>query len=236
MNQTNRSEKTIVVAGATGKQGGAVARHLLRAGWRVRGLTRNAQSPAATALAGLGAEMRGADLNDRSSLEIALAGAYGVFSVQNFYESGVGLRGEIAQGKNLADAALSAKVQHFVQSTMAKTENAAAIEHFESKAHIEKHIKAIGLPASFIGTVWFMDNLLDDSFGGERSFAVLRGSLGKDRPFEMLAVDDIGAIAALMFAEPSKFLGTHLDVAGDRLTVRQMAATFATVLGRGLIG
>jgi uncharacterized protein YbjT (DUF2867 family) len=226
------AQRIIAVTGATGQQGGAVARHLLDAGWSVRALTRNAGSAGAQALAARGAQVVRADLNDAASLDAALSGVYGVFSVQNYYEPGVGLDGEIAQGCRLADAAARAGVRHFVQSTMAQAIDADDVAHFASKRAIERHLTALQLPVSTLGTVWFMDNLLNAKMGGKRSFDVLQGTLGHNRPFEMLAVDDIGGLAAAMFARPDDWIGKHLDAAGDRLTVAQMRDVFFSVLGR----
>ena len=95
----NKEEKTILVAGATGQQGGSVARHLLAAGWPVRALTRDSDGPAAQALADQGASVVQGDLADRSSLERALEGAYGVYSVQVFWPPSVGVEGEVLHGR-----------------------------------------------------------------------------------------------------------------------------------------
>jgi uncharacterized protein YbjT (DUF2867 family) len=226
------TEKIIVVAGATGNQGGAVARHLLAGGWKVRAMTRNPASSAAKALAALGAEVVAADLDRPDSIATALRGAYGVFSVQNYYEKGVGYEGEIRQGRTLAEAAQQVGICHFVQSTMAKGRDAEHVEHFRSKIMIERLIGEFALPASFIGTVWFMDNLLDKTKGGEMSFPVLAGTLGSERPFESLYADDIGKAALRMFAEPDRSIGQHVPLAGDRLTIKQMRETFYNVIGR----
>src|ERR1035441_10478488 len=106
------STKTILVTGATGQQGGAVTQQLLKQpSFAVRALTRDPAKPAARALAQSGAEVIRGDLTDAASMRRALEGAYGVFSVQNFMETG--FDGEIRQGKALADAAKAAGVQHF---------------------------------------------------------------------------------------------------------------------------
>jgi uncharacterized protein YbjT (DUF2867 family) len=226
------TEKIIAVTGATGNQGGAVARHLIAAGWQVRAITRNPASGAATALAKLGAEVVAADFDRRETVAAAVRGAYGVFSVQNYYEKGVGYEGEIRQGRTLAEAAHAAGIQHFIQSTMAQGQSANSVEHFHSKIMIERLIGELGLQASFIGTVWFMDNLLDKSKGGEMSFPVIAGTLGVDRTFESLFADDIGKAALRMFADPQRFIGQHVPLAGDRQTIRQMRQTFHEVIGR----
>jgi uncharacterized protein YbjT (DUF2867 family) len=139
MHEPLNQNKLILVAGATGKQGGAVTRHLLKNGFKVRALTRNAESLAAKQLAMQGATIAVGDLDDRDSLQQAVMGADGVFSVQNYWEKGIGYEGEIRQGKNLADVAKAAGVRHFVQSTMAEGSTFPdRLEHFKSKAEIEK--------------------------------------------------------------------------------------------------
>ena len=112
------NNKLIAVTGATGQQGGAVARQLLAEGWRVRALTRDVNKPAAQELKALGAEVVAGDLDNGAELEAAFKGAYGVFSVQNFWLPNVGFEGEIKQGKAVAAAAKAAGVQHLVYSSV----------------------------------------------------------------------------------------------------------------------
>jgi uncharacterized protein YbjT (DUF2867 family) len=158
MDKPMNDSHLILVVGATGKQGGAVARHLLNNGFRVKALTRNAKSPAARRLVERGAEVVVGNLDDQESLKEVVVGVTGVFSMQNYWEEGVGYEGEIRQGKNLADIAKASGVQHFVQSTMADgCTFPHQLEHFKSKAEVEKYIKAIQLPYTFLGTVTFMD-------------------------------------------------------------------------------
>ena len=109
----SNSDKLIVVTGATGQQGGATAKHLLKQGWRVRALTRDPQGAAAQALAFAGAEVVAGNMDDRASLDQAFAGAYGVFSVQNFWLPDVGAAGEVRQGKIVADAAEGSRCPAF---------------------------------------------------------------------------------------------------------------------------
>src|SRR5690606_35954865 len=117
MATTGNGERVVLVTGATGRQGGAVARQLLRrGGFRVRALTRDPARPAARALADAGAEVVRGDMDRPETLRPALDGAYGVFSVQNFWETGY--EREIQQGIALADAAHAAGVQHFVYSSV----------------------------------------------------------------------------------------------------------------------
>jgi uncharacterized protein YbjT (DUF2867 family) len=233
MHEPLNQNKLILVAGATGKQGGAVTRHLLKNGFRVKALTRNSESLAAKQLAVQGATIAIGNLDDRDSLQQAVMGADGVFSVQNYWEKGVGYEGEIRQGKNLADAAKAAGVRHFVQSTMADgCTFPDRLEHFKSKAEIEKHIRAIQLPYTLLGTVTFMDNILNSAFGGEWTFPFISGVMKPDAPYHMLAVDDLGGIAAAVFLNTEKYIGKKIDLSSDRLTVPEMKQIYEAVSGR----
>jgi uncharacterized protein YbjT (DUF2867 family) len=231
MNQTAHHQ-LILVTGATGKQGGAVVRHLLRAGFPVRALTRTANSPASKRLERQGVEVVTGDLGDRISLDRPVSGVYGVFSVQNYWEKGVGFAGEIQQGKNLADAAKEAGVRHYVQSSMATGKDFQSIEHFESKSVVEAYVAQIGLPYTIVGTVYFMENLLDPKMGGSMTFPTLSGSLGPEILFHLLTVDDLGGIVAAIFQDRGRFLGQKVDMASDRLTIAQMKNIYQQNSGR----
>ena len=148
-------ERLILVCGATGKQGGAVARSLLDRGFRVRGLTRDPQKPEAQALAEQGAEVVQGDMEDRSAMDRVLEGAYGVFSVQNFWETGYDR--EVKQGKTVADAAKATGVEHFVYSSVGSAHRQTGIPHFESKWEIEEHVRQIGLPYTILRGCYELD-------------------------------------------------------------------------------
>jgi uncharacterized protein YbjT (DUF2867 family) len=226
------SDLFVLVAGATGKQGGAVAKHLLAQGVKVRALTRDASSAAAEKLRQAGAEIAKGDLNDRTSLDRALAGVNAVFSVQDFWAKGIGYEGEVRQGVNLANAAQKAQVAHFVQSGMARATHIEGIEHFESKQAICSHIQSIGLPHTIVGTVYFMDNMLDLKRGGAMTFPTLSGTLKQTTKMHMLAVEDLGAIVAHLFAYRSRYLGQYVDIASDCLTVPEMKQIYQRVSGK----
>src|SRR6187549_748467 len=148
----------ILVTGATGKQGGATAHELLAAGHKVRALTRHTDSPAARELAKLGAEVVAGDLNDKASLERAVSGTWGVFSLQNTWEAGV--EGEEEQGLRLADVARAANVQHFVYTSVGSAHRETGIPHFENKWRIEERVRSLGFPSHVIlRPVFFMENL-----------------------------------------------------------------------------
>ncbi len=146
----------VLVVGATGNQGGATARALLADGWPVRAMTRDPNSAGAKELAALGAELVTADLDDPPSLEAAVRGMYGVFSVQNFMTAG--LEGEVRHGNAVAAAASEAGVMHFVYTSVGGAERASGVPHFETKWTIEQRITQLGLPATVLRPALFMDN------------------------------------------------------------------------------
>jgi uncharacterized protein YbjT (DUF2867 family) len=226
------SSPFVLVTGATGNQGGAVARHLLAKGVKVRALTRNSKSPSAEKLRQAGVAIAVGDMNDRDSLSSALDGISSVFAVQDFWAKGAGYKGEVQQGINLADAALQAGVIHFVQSGMAQGTRIEGIEHFESKQAICNHIRSIDMPYTVIGTVYFMDNFLDPKRGGSMTFPTLTGTLKPNTKMHMLAVDDLGAIVAEVLTHRDKYLNQYIDIASDCLTVPEMKKIYERTIGK----
>ena len=226
----SNSDKLIVVTGATGQQGGATAKHLLKQGWRVRALTRDVQGAAAQALAFAGAEVVAGNMDDRASLDQAFAGAYGVFSVQNFWLPDVGAAGEVRQGKIVADAAKAAAVRHFVYTSVGGAERKTGLSHFDSKWQIEEYVRSLGLPATILRPVFFMENLTSPMMGPRDG--VLANALKPTTSLQMIAVEDIGFFAALAFARPQEFIGKAIELAGDSLTMPQVAETMTRVTGQ----
>ena len=220
--------RVILVSGATGQQGGAVARSLLERGFAVRGLTRDVEKDEARELAGLGAEVVNGDLEDRSSIERVLEGVHGVFSVQQFME--VGVEGEVRQGVQLADAAKEAGVEHYVYTSVGSAHRDTGIPHFDSKHEVEEHVRASGVPYTVLRPVFFMQNweyMREPILGG-----TLPQPLDPDKPFQMVAVEDIGVFAAMAFENPEGWIGREVDLAGDELTMPEIADTFSRVIGR----
>ncbi len=225
------SDKIIAVTGATGLQGGAVARKLLEDGWKVRAMTRDPNKPAAQELAAQGAEIVPGDMDAPVELDAAFRGAYGVFSVQNFWIRGVGFEGEIRQGKNVADAAKAAGVQHLVYSSVGAAQRGAGQKHFESKWIIEQYIHSLGIPYTILRPAAFMENynrskpqILNGTYVG-------RG-LRPEKGVQNIAVEDIAVFAALAFENPKEYVGKTIELSGDELTESQIAETFAKVIGR----
>ena len=221
-------EQVFLVTGATGRQGGAVARHLLERGHRVRALTRDPKKPAARALAEMGAEVVGGDLDHRPSVERALEGVYGVFSVQNFWEAGY--EREISQGMTLADAAKAEGVEHFVYSSVGSSYRETGIPAFDGKWEIEEHIRRIELPHTILRPTSLMEDweeMREEIIGG-----TLGQPLDPDKPLQQVSVDDIGVFAAMAFEDPKGWLGREVDLAGDESTMVELADTFGWVIGR----
>ena len=220
----------MLVTGATGRQGGAVIRHMLRNEWKLRALTRNPNAPPAQELTRQGVEVVQGDLGDPASLERAARGVYGVYNVQVFWS--VGAKREVDQGKNLAEAAKKAGVEHFVYSSVGGAERNSGIDHWESKWEIEKHIRKLGLPATILRPAAFMENYYIDQV----EIGILKGKLmdpiRADKPYQTIASDDIGAFAALAFERPKEFIGLDLEIAGSELTNPEAAQVFSRVLGR----
>lgn len=231
MHKDTQQNRTILVTGATGRQGGAVARTLMTHGWRVRALVRDPSTPAAQHLANNTIELIKGDLFTTASLEEALTGVYGVFSVQTSNaEHGIG--GEIIQGKLLADAAAKAQVQHFVYSSIGGAERASGIPHFESKWQVEKHIRALGLPATILRPVFFMENFASYSGTQIKEQKKLILPLHPQTRLQLIATENIGSFAALAFEQPTGFLGKALEIAGDELSMTELAETFSRVMRR----
>jgi uncharacterized protein YbjT (DUF2867 family) len=226
----SHAEETILVSGATGKQGGAVLKYLLRDGWRVRALTRNPRGRTAQELSKAGVEVVQGDMDNIDSLKAAMKGAHGAYSVQDFWA--VGARREVQQGKNMADAARAADIVHFVYSSVGGAERNSGITHWESKREIENYIRKLGLPTTMLRPVAFMENYYVDAV----ELGILKGKLADpirgDKPYQTIAVDNIGAFGALAFNRPKDFISVALEIAGSELTNLQAAEVFSRVLGK----
>ena len=220
--------RVILVSGATGTQGGAVARELVSRGYRVRGLTRNPNSEASRALAALGVDMVRGDFDDPASLDRALEGVDGVFSVQQY--RGVGVEGEIRQGKAFADAAERAGVGHFVYTSVLYARLDSGVPQFDSKREIEDYVRSLGISYSIIRPASFMSNLEADRE------AALNGIYRSPYPPEKarlhIAPQDIGRFAAEAFDDPQGWNGREVDIAGDRISYTDIAAAMSRVIGR----
>jgi uncharacterized protein YbjT (DUF2867 family) len=225
----------ILVTGATGLQGGAVARHLLKLGKaEVRCLTRHPDSEAAKTFKQLGADVVKADFDDPASLKPVLRGCTGVFGVTNFWEA---FLREYEQGANLIDAASEAGVAHLVLSTLpsaAKISNGAiAVPHCETKARMEEHTRQRGVPFTFVHVAFYFENFIN-YFPPQRQ---ADGNYGfgfpmAEAPLAALAVDDTGGVVTAIFENRAEFLGTTVEIVGDQMSAQQFAQIMSRVLRR----
>jgi uncharacterized protein YbjT (DUF2867 family) len=225
----------ILVTGATGLQGGAVARHLLKLGKpEVRCLTRRPDSEAAKTFKQLGADVVKGDFDDPASLKPVLKDCTGVFGVTNFWEA---FLREYQQGANLIDAASEAGVAHLVLSTLPSaakiSHGAIAVAHFESKARMEEYARLRGVPFTFVHVAFYFENfinyfpplkLADGNYGFGFPLA--------EAPLAALAVDDTGGVVTAIFENRAVFLGVTVEIVGDQMSAQQFAQIMSRVLQR----
>jgi uncharacterized protein YbjT (DUF2867 family) len=224
--------KLVLVAGATGKQGGAVVEALLTRGHRVRALTRNSASPAANRLREQRVEIAVGDFTDRDSLVRAMRGADAVYAMSTPYEEGT--EKEIGQGITIADAAKAAGMTHFVYSSVASANRGTGISHFDGKHAVEKHIHASGMPYTIVAPVFFMENLLAPWMLSGLREGKLALAMPASRSLQQIAVADIGAFVAAVIERGDSVFGRRFDIAGDELTGEEAAGTLSRVTGHAV--
>ena len=219
----------VLVLGATGNQGGAVVDALLNGSdWAVRAATRDPSSDRARSLADRGVEVVVADMDDPASLDAALAGVEHLFFVP--IVGGEGPPSEIARGKAVVDAAARARVRHVVFSGVAGGNRDIGVPNFQSKGAIEDHLRSSGLHHTVLRPVSFMENFnrnRDAILGGR-----LSGVLDPAKTQQYISIRDIAAFAVAAFNDPDRFEGQAIDLAGDQLTMPDVAALFSRVFGR----
>jgi uncharacterized protein YbjT (DUF2867 family) len=224
-------DRSVLVTGATGKQGGAVARELLARGYRVRAMTRRPKDEKAQALARLGAEIVQGDLDDPASLPKAVKGVWGVFSVQNTWEAGV--EREEEQGKRFAKVCKDAGVRHLVYSSVNSAQRSTGIPHFDNKWRIEETVRSLGFPShAIIRPVFFMENFLSPWFKPGIDEGKLIVALKPTTVLQMIAVEDIGRYSAWAFENYRKLNGRALDIAGDAHTMPETARIIGQAAGK----
>jgi len=242
-------KKIIAVVGATGAQGGGLARAILEdeaSPFTVRAITRNASSDNARALAAMGAEVVEADLDDQGSLERAFSGAHGAFGITNFWEHFSPAQ-EQAQARNIAEAAKAAGVKHMVWSTLEDTRNWVPVEdarmptlqgefkvpHFDGKGASDAFFQAAGVPTTNLLTSFYWENLIYFGMGPQRgedgrlAFNLPTG----EKKLPGIAVEDIGRAAYGIFKGGNEYVGKTVGIAGEHLTGAQMADALSSALG-----
>ncbi|MBN1291380.1 MAG: NmrA/HSCARG family protein [Candidatus Latescibacteria bacterium] len=225
------NKKTILVTGATGQQGGAIARELLAKDYHIKAMTRNTHSEKAQTLAKLGAELVQADLDDAATLRKVIKDAWGVYAVQNTWEAGV--ENEEIQGKRIAKIAKEAGVQHYVYSSVGSAHRNTGIPHFDNKWRIEETIRGLGIPSyTIIRPVFFMDNLISPWFKPGIDDGKLYVGIKPETALQMIAVGDIGRYGCWAFENHEQLNGREIDIAGDALTMPEAARIISSVAGK----
>lgn len=221
------ASKLIFVTGGTGKQGGAVARNLVKNGFDVKVLTRNPESPNAKALQDLGVRLVKGNLDDVESFRQHLRDVYGIFSVQTFEK---GVKKEIEQGKKLADLAEQFGVRHFIYSSVAGADRGTGIPHFESKNIIEKYIKELDLPYTILRPASLYENFLMPQV----KEGILKGKfvqpVNREVVMPYLSSEDVGKAALKAFQNPEFYLNKTLTLASETLSTQEVVDLFAAEL------
>jgi uncharacterized protein YbjT (DUF2867 family) len=222
------TDRPILVLGATGGQGGAVAVALRDRGTPVRAMVRQPDKPSARRLADRGVDVVAGSLDDRAALGGAMRGVDAVFALTTPFETGVDA--EVTQGSAIVTVALDAQVPHMVFSSVASADQQTGVPHFESKAIIENELVSSGLPYTIVGPTYFFDNAL----GGDNRIqaGILDLPLPPDRPLQQLARSDLGAFVANVLRDPQSYAGQRIDLASDAVTPQRMAEVLSEVLGR----
>lgn len=224
------TQRSVLVTGATGQQGGAVARALLSKGHRVKALARKPNSDAARRLASEGADVVAGDLSDAASVGKAASGVDTMFLMGNSYEAGV--EEETRQGIIAADAAKAAGVGHLIYSSVADADKQTGIPHFESKYLVEKHVAGLGIPYTISAPVAFMENIVAPwAIGGLRQGAHTFAMPAK-RVLQLVALEDIGAFVAALVERRELVFGKRFDIAGDELSGEEQAKILSQAIGR----
>jgi uncharacterized protein YbjT (DUF2867 family) len=217
---------TVVVTGSTGKQGGVVARDLLERGHQVRAVTRDPNSNQAKSLANAGATLVASSLEDTAAITKALEGATSLFAMTT--PSG-GTDAETRQGIAAADAAKAAGV-HLVFTSVGSANRQTGVPHFDSKYEVEKHIAKIGVRATILAPVSFMENLF--FIKDQLAKGIYAAALPPQRALAQVAVADIGAVAVRVLEDAGRFTGKRFDLASDELTGNEAMAILSRVTGR----
>jgi len=242
-------KKVIAVVGATGAQGGGLARAILNdpdSGFAARAITRNATSDKAKALAELGAEVVEADVDDEASLRTAFEGAYGAYCVTFFWDH-FSPEKEQAEAGNMARAAKSAGLSHVIWSTFEDTRNWVPladdrmptlggkykVPHFDSKAESNQFFTDSGVPTTYLLTSFYWENLIYFGMGpqrGEDGKLAITFPMG-DKKLPGMASEGIGQCAYGIFKRGDEFIGKTVGVVGEHLTGAEMAAALSRALG-----
>src|SRR5260370_36188936 len=219
------TKRSVLVTGATGQQGGAVARALLARGHRVKALTRKPDSDAARQLVAAEGDLVTGDPGDTGSVLKAASGVGTVVTMGNSYEAGT--EEEARQGIIAAEAAKAAGVGHLIYSSVADANKKTGIPHFESKYLVEKHVAGLGLPYTISAPVAFIENIVAPWSIGALRQGTHAFAMPPKRVLQLVAVADIGPVAAAFVERREQVFGTRFDFAGDELSGEEQAKILA---------
>ncbi|UWU15998.1 NmrA/HSCARG family protein [Rhizobium sullae] len=220
--------RPILVFGASGRQGGSVAKALLKAGWPVRALVLDPLKPASIALRDAGVELVPGSFEDTDVIRAAVKDTHGVFSV---LPANLAAEEEVRYGTSIADLAAERGVAHLVYSSGASVgDKLTGVARFDAKPRIEAHIRKLPITATIVRPMIFMEMLVRPGFGLDegRLLSLIR----PDHSIQLTAVDDIGKFIAAMFADKPRFGGVTLKIASDMVTGLELEAAFTEVAGR----
>jgi uncharacterized protein YbjT (DUF2867 family) len=220
---------SVLVSGATGQQGGALARMLLKKGHSVRAFVRRPASPEARELERLGAELAEGNFEEPSTIEDAAKGMDAVFVVATPFEAGTEV--ETRHGIAAADAARAAGVSHLVYSSVAGANQATGIPHFDSKRKVEEYIEGLGVPYTIVAPVYFMDNLLAPWTLPQLKDGRFPLALPPSRPLQQIALSDIAAFTGVVLENREEFVDQRVDIASDELSSWEVAEILTRVTG-----
>lgn len=222
----------ILVFGATGQQGGAVARALRAQGQAVRGFVRNPDSEKAKALVADGINLAVGDLYDRASIDHAMAGIRSVFSVQTSSPSGtLSDEDEVTQGKNVVDSAVAVGVSHFVYSSGgAAGKGLTGMGHFDSKSRIEDYVRAQSFAWTITRPASFVEMMMLPGMGlNTGTFSYF---MRPEQSMQMITLRDLGRINAHILLHPELYTGKALELSGQSITGNDLERAFTQAAGR----
>lgn len=221
----------VLVAGATGRQGSAVAQWLLANGHDVIALSRNLAHPVAMRLMRRGARLAWTSFDDRTALEEAMNGCDCLFLMT---PQSAGSDIEVRYGTTMAEAAAAAGVRHVVFSSMSGAAEATGVPHLDSKHAIERRLAELEIPHTVVAPAFFMESFTEPSQINRFREGRLVLPYPPNRKLQQIAIADIARFVTLVFENPERFIGERIAIAGDELTGIEMAATLARVIGRSL--
>ncbi len=223
-------ERPILVLGATGRQGGSVAKALLKADWPVRALVLDAAATASLKLRNAGVELVQGSFEDTDVIRSAMKDAYGVFSVLPGNLSAVE---EVRHGVAVADIAAETGIEHFVYSSGASAGDVlTGVPRFDAKPRIEAHVRKLPITTTIIRPMIFMEMLVRPGFGLDQGRLV--SLIRPDHSIHLTAVEDIGKFAAAVFADKARFGGKTIKIASDRVTGHELETAFTEAAGRSI--